>query len=162
MKTLEILKATSTNKSLRKIELLILGQKSITESHNFKIPIHVFPFTNNTKIIRLLYAACDVVAIPSRQDNLPNVGQEAFACGRPIVAFNYSGLVDIVDQQVNGCLAKPFDPYSLAKSIEWLYEDEQRINNLGKNALIKAKNEWDPYLISKKYQDIYLDIFNKN
>ena len=159
LKSLEILKATTINPYLKKIELIILGQKSLIKNHNFKVPIHYYMPTNNIKLIRLLYTASDVIAIPSRQDNLPNVGQEAFACGRPVLAFNYSGLIDIVDHQVNGCLAKPFDPYSLAKSIEWLFENNERLDLLGNNALIKAKSEWDPHLISKRYQDIYLDIF---
>ena len=50
--------------------------------------------------------------IPSRQDNLPNTGLEAHACGTPVVAFATGGLVDIVDPQITGALAQPFDPLS--------------------------------------------------
>jgi hypothetical protein len=67
-----------------------------------------------------------VFVIPSRQDNLPNTGLEAHACGTPVVAFAAGGLVDIVDHHITGVLAEPFDPLSLAAAIRWVLEDPQR------------------------------------
>jgi glycosyltransferase involved in cell wall biosynthesis len=66
-----------------------------------------------------------VFVIPSRQDNLPNTGLEAHACGTPVVAFATGGLVDIIDPEITGSLAEPFDPISLAAAIRWVLEDPQ-------------------------------------
>ena len=51
------------------------------------------------------YSAADAFVIPSLQDNLPNTGLEAHACGTPVIAFNACGLPDIVDDRVTGALA---------------------------------------------------------
>lgn len=63
------------------------------------------------------YSACDVVALPSREDNLPNIMVEAMACGTPVAGFRLGGLVDLIEDGVTGALAEPFDPDSLADAM---------------------------------------------
>lgn len=158
LKTLKILRENHSNDNFHEIELIALGQNKYKKFSDLKIPIHFFSFTKNTNLIRLLYAASDIVVIPSRQDNLPCVAQEAFACSRPIVAFDYSGLSNIVDHKINGLLAKAFDPISLSNSIRWLLKDKERLINQGKEGLYKARSQWDPEVISRRYRDVYHEI----
>jgi glycosyltransferase involved in cell wall biosynthesis len=47
-----------------------------------------------------VYAACDVVALPSFYDGLPNVALEAAALGRPLLASDAGGLADLVDDTI--------------------------------------------------------------
>jgi glycosyltransferase involved in cell wall biosynthesis len=63
------------------------------------------------------YSACDVVALPSREDNLPNIMVEAMACGTPVAGFRLGGLVDLIDDGVTGALAEPFDADGLADAM---------------------------------------------
>ena len=44
--------------------------------------------------------ACDVVALPSFYDGLPNVALEAAALGIPLLASDAGGLADLVDDEV--------------------------------------------------------------
>jgi glycosyltransferase involved in cell wall biosynthesis len=96
-----------------------------------------------------------VFVIPSRQDNLPNTGLEAHACGTPVVAFRTGGLADIVDHHVTGALAQPFDPLSLAASIRWVLEDPQRCRQLGAAARQRAERLWDPARVAGLYAHVY-------
>ena len=74
------------------------------------------PIANPAKL-RCIYAAADVFALPSRQDNLPNTGVESLACGTPIVGFDIGGLPDLVPNREVGYLAKPFDVGDLAAAL---------------------------------------------
>ena len=90
-----------------------------------------------------LHSGADSFVIPSRQDNLPNTGLEAHACGTPVVAFNTGGLPNIVDDRVTGFLAKPFESASLAEAIRWVLEDSQRLKQLGVAARSRAERLWN-------------------
>lgn len=74
-----------------------------------------------------LYNAADVMCVPSRQDNLPNTIAESLACCTPIVAFNIGGIPDMVEHQVNGYLAKPFDTEDFSRGIEWVLARSRRL-----------------------------------
>ncbi len=51
-----------------------------------------------------LYRACDLVAIPSLYDGMPNVMLEAMACGVPVLASSAGGMPDVIDHGMNGLL----------------------------------------------------------
>jgi glycosyltransferase involved in cell wall biosynthesis len=95
------------------------------------------------------------MVIPSRQDNLPNTGLEAHACGTPVVAFNTGGLSDIVADRVTGALAEPFDPVSLAAVIRWVLEDPQRRRQLAASARSRAEHLWAPSRVAGLYAGVY-------
>ena len=75
-------------------------------------------FNNDKKMAEILNCA-DIIAIPSKVDNLPQVGIEAQSCGLPVVTFNCNGLKDLVVHKKDGFLAKPYDHISLANGIDW-------------------------------------------
>lgn len=102
------------------VELVVFGQLPPREPLDLGFPIHYTGHLHDDVSLRLLYSAADVLAIPSRQDNLPNTGLESLACGTPVVAFNTCGLADIVRHQHNGYLARAFDPSDFAEGIRWV------------------------------------------
>ena len=67
--------------------------------------------------LAVAYSACDVVALPSRQDNQPNVMIESLACGTPVVAFAIGGALDMIRDGHNGALAAPFDADAFADGL---------------------------------------------
>lgn len=67
-----------------------------------------------------LYACADAVAVPSLEDNLPQVALEALACGTPVVAFRVGGLPDAVTHRENGWLAKAGDIGEFAEGLMWV------------------------------------------
>ncbi len=65
-----------------------------------------------------LYRAVDLVAVPSLEDNLPNVVFEALASGRPLIASAVGGIPDLVGPDSGGELVPPGDASALAQALE--------------------------------------------
>jgi glycosyltransferase involved in cell wall biosynthesis len=70
-----------------------------------------------------LYNAVDVVALPSREENLSNMLAEALCCGIPCLAFAIGGNGDLVQHQVNGYLARPGDSSEMAAGLTWILQN---------------------------------------
>jgi glycosyltransferase involved in cell wall biosynthesis len=64
-----------------------------------------------------LYAAMDVVALPTYREGFPNVALEAAAMGLPIVATSVPGCVDAVVDGVTGTLVPARDAGALASAL---------------------------------------------
>ena len=159
LKALDILFVESDENTFSKLKLVIFGQDHSNEIANkYKFPIHFVGKINEDKILRYLYSSADLYVLPSRQDNFPQTATEAHACGTPIVGFASGGLLDIVDENITGCLAKPFDPKSLAEKINTILKDKVALKKMGKAARKKALLEWSDKTIYSKYQQIYKDI----
>ncbi|WP_187229281.1 glycosyltransferase [Escherichia marmotae] len=64
-----------------------------------------------------IYNYLDVMIVPSRVESFGQVAAESLACKTPVIAFDYSGIKDIVTHQRSGLLAEPFSVDSLALNI---------------------------------------------
>lgn len=76
------------------------------------------------------YSALDLLLLPSREDNLPNVGIESSAAGTPVVGFDVGGIADIVCDQAT-CLVQPFDTAALAGVAVKLLQNADALRELG-------------------------------
>lgn len=109
---------------------------------------------NNSQLARL-YAAADVLLVPSRVDNMPLTAMEAQSCGRPVVAFDIGGLPDIVLDGITGLLVPAFDVSSLAAAIIDAIVDSRGPNARGRAARNRAVASWSPSAVVPQYLAIY-------
>ena len=137
------------------LELVVFGQLAPKAPLDIAFPVHYTGHLHDDVSLQLLYCAADAMIIPSRQDNLPNTGVEAHACGTPVVAFDACGLPDIVEHQQTGYLAKAFDPVDLAKGLRWVLDDADRRTSLGQAARARAVNLWSYEPVSAQYVRCY-------
>jgi glycosyltransferase involved in cell wall biosynthesis len=122
---------------------------------NLGFPIHYTGHLHDDIGLCLFYSAADAVVVPSRQDNLPNAGVEAQACGTPVVAFDACGLPDIVEHKKNGYLAQPFDAVDLAEGIRWVLDGPERRAILGAQSRQTAVARFSYPVVAKQYFELY-------
>jgi glycosyltransferase involved in cell wall biosynthesis len=68
-------------------------------------------------------AQADILVLPSRQESLPNVLLEAFACTLPVVCTRVGGMPELVHDTVNGFLRASEDSAGLADAVAELAAD---------------------------------------
>jgi glycosyltransferase involved in cell wall biosynthesis len=72
----------------------------------------------------LLYRAADVFVIPSLEEAFGQAALEAVACGTVVAGFAAGGIVDIVQNELNGLLVVRGDSNALGQAIMRLLKDE--------------------------------------
>lgn len=112
--------------------------------------------------LALVYSAADVMVVPSLVESFGLTACESLACGTPVVAFNSSGLKDIIDHQRNGYLARPFDAKDLAEGIVWVLDDNERHQRLSQCAREKAEREFSLELQAQRYLALFNEVVESN
>ncbi len=140
------------------IELVIFGASEPEAPENLGFPCHYLGQIHDDLSLSIMYAASDLLLVPSTQDNLPNTIMEAISCGTPCVAFNIGGMPDMIDHQQNGYLAPPFDCEDLANGINWVLTDGVRHKSLRLAARQKAEQEFNQSLQAQRYQALFNQI----
>ena len=113
----------------------------------------------NESALARIYAAADLLLLPSLQENLANISLEALACGTPVVGFEIGGNRDMISHRKEGYLAKPYDCEELAAGIEWVISNDQH-KILCKNARIKAETLFNYTQAAANYLSLYQSILN--
>ena len=115
--------------------------------------VHSMGSVGSRERMALIYAASDVVCVPSRIETHSMVACEAISCGRPVAAFNVGGNPEIVEHKSSGYLAEPFNVKSLAQGI--LYCIERLNGQISDEAYRRHQNRHDPDLILDQYIRLY-------
>jgi len=88
-------------------------------------------------------AAANVLALPSYNEGYPNVVIEALSCGRPVIATNVGGILELVNEN-SGILIAPRNSRALAEAIETAMErnwDERSISEQFRRGWDEAADE---------------------
>lgn len=105
-----------------------------------------------------LYAAMDVLALPTYREGFPNVLLEAGAMGLPVTATRTSGCVDAVIDGVTGTLVPPRDAEALAEALERYLSDPGLRDAHGAAARRRVLAEFRPEAIWQAIADEYREL----
>ena len=140
-----------------KIELLVFGSSQPENPIDVGFKTHYLGRLEDECLAKV-YAAADVMVVPSRYEAFGQTASEALACGTPVVAFDVTGLKDIVDRQQNGYLAKPYETEDLARGIAWVLEDPDRHQKLCRSARVKVEEKFTLQVQARAYNNLYEEI----
>lgn len=149
-----LLSALSELEQRQKFECAVFGSGDL-QSELGLTKIHSLGFLNDAEKLRQFYSACDLVVVPSREDNQPQIGLEAMACGTPVVGFDVGGVSEYVNAGVTGRLARPNDVGDLATQIEKLIVDETGRTNMSDRCRQLMQREFDITKQAEKYIHLY-------
>lgn len=92
-----------------------------------------------------LIGVADLCVHPSTREPFGLAVVEEMACGKPVVAFKVDAMPEIIDDQLDGRLIKPYSMDDLVKSMLDVLEDPQFAKKLGDAARLKvaSKFTWD-------------------
>lgn len=134
---------------------VVFGQNEPKDSPSMPFETRWLGHVSDDYTLALLYNAADIMVVPSRRDNFPQTATEALSCGTPVVAFDCSGLSNIIVHRVTGYLAMPFNPADLSDGILWLLSNKDISNSMSINARKEAVNRWSTDLVVRRYNDVY-------
>lgn len=139
------------------IELVCFGGDFAEKIGGLKV--HSAGVVSSSLTLRRLYNAADVVCVPSRLESFGQVALEAMACGVPVVAFNATGLKDIVVHRETGALAEPFSTKALGEEIQWVLSlDPAAHRELGSKARRRVGSFFSHLAIADRYHSLYKGI----
>jgi len=102
-----------------------------------------------------LIRACDIVALPSRNEPFGIIALEAWAAGKPVVATTAGGPREFIWHDVNGFLVDA-TPQGLAHGIGSLLADHEHCRALGRNGrqAVEEVFNWDK--VSEYTEGVYI------
>jgi len=142
-----------------KVKLLIVGEPSPgKEGYKRELELlvrrlglsQVVEFTGWREDIPEVMSQLDLLVLPTvTQEAFGRVIIEAQACGVPVVATRIGGIVDLVEDGVNGLLVTPEDTQALTKAILRIFKDPALAQRLAAEA---RRNVEDKFSLDKMAQ----------
>ncbi len=139
-------------------EVIIFGATQPENPPDLGFKTHYLGHLHDDLSLATVYSAADVMLVPSLQESFGQTASESLACGTPVVAFNATGLKDIVDHQQTGYLAKPYEVDDFAKGINWVLEDEERLQKLSFCARETAAAKFTLKLQANRYSALFQEL----
>ena len=133
----------------------IFPKKIIRFLYENRIEHELHGMINDEKELIKIYSKADFAIITSRAETLPNVGIESLAMDLPLIAFNETGSVDLIENNYNGFLIKKFDVNDFAMRVKDLILND----NLRAKFSTNSSKKKDSFCIKKKSEQ-YISFYN--
>lgn len=117
--------------------------------------VHITGWVDDTPS---LYAAMDMLVLPSYREGFPNSPLEAAAMGLPVIATEVPGCVDAVADEATGLLVPPGDADALTVAIRRYFEDAKVRRELGEEGRGWMLKDFRPEDIWKALYKEYSDL----
>lgn len=137
----------------RRILLVFFGAGD-DAADKWPYPCHYAGKIDSEESLVAYYSAADVFLFPSLQESLGYTALESLACGTPVVAFETSGVTDVVLHRKNGYLAPLGDIRQFAAGIEWIYRHRHRAELAG-SGIAHASENFSLRVIARKHMALY-------
>lgn len=155
---LELMSRRLTNQERRLVKLVIFGGETFDKDI---AGFEANGLGNISSEIEManIYDAGAITVVPSFVESFGQVAAESLACGTPVLAFNSSGIKDIVHHKKSGFLAEPFKSESLAEGLLWLFHrKKEQLEELGEFGRIHVEQNFSTHVVIEKFKALYEEL----
>ena len=135
--------------------LVVFGTDNELLTEMFPLPVVCLGMIKDERRLAQIYSAADLTVVPSRMESFGQVASESLSCGTPVVAFNTSGLKDIVSHLETGYLANDFHTDDLASGIKLIAEDPEVCRKMSSAARQRAIERFDINVTARMHLDLF-------
>lgn len=148
---------------IEKTFFYIIGYKDIYQyGHEIRHLISMYGYMNNIRLVGETndifdyYYLSDIIICTSYIESFPLVILEAMAFEKAILSSNVYGIKEQIKDNKDGLLFTPGVFVEITNGLLRLIKDDTLRKNLGANAFLKAKNQYQITVIQKKYEELFL------
>jgi len=142
------------------VEALFFGASGL----NVGIPSRNMGYVSDPDWLALIYAAADVFAFPSLEDNAPQTVVEAMLSGTPVVSFPIGNVPELVRHRETGYIARYADVDDFTTGLNWALAGHQSADGKirGIEAHLDAFAHHEPDSVIQRHLDLFLNIVNQD
>lgn len=155
---LDALPKLGTTQNLKGI---VFGNGKLPQSQDGLPQLNSMGYVSDPQRQALIYSAADMFILPSLEDNSPQTGIEALACGTPVIAFDTGGIPEYVLPMQTGLLAELKSSDHLAAQIRWLSERPNDMARMSTEARDFAEQQFDPCKQAARYMALYGNLLSQ-
>lgn len=121
------------------------------------LPAHHMGHVSDEERMSLIYAAADVFAFPSREDNAPLTVVESMLSGTPVVGFPVGNVPDLVRHKDTGYIARYGEAQDFADGLAWALQDPHSVESVrrGIRCHLAARSHNDPEISVARHLALY-------
>lgn len=144
----------------REFHLLLIGEletemHALLEANAGELNFTHLPFVERFALLPF-YAACDLIAIPSFYDGMPNVLLEAAVLGVPLLASRAGGMADVLIDRENAILFAPGDATNCHDAItRAALASENELRRLGEESRALVVSRFNGETEALRYVEIF-------
>lgn len=146
-------------KGCSEAEFIIVGKgpeenklKALAKELGLEKKLKFKPWTED---VFSVMGSIDIFVITSIREGCPHILLEALSTGRPVVASNIEGILDIIEDGKDGLLVDTANHYVLAQRILYLCDNLREAISLGQNGLSKIREQFNIKAEMQRYEELY-------
>ncbi|MCS7143267.1 MAG: glycosyltransferase family 4 protein [Aigarchaeota archaeon] len=153
-----LLRAATILKGRRELEFWVAGEGPLRGKLQSMIDRHDlrgrFKLLGHVDTVEDLISESYMLVLPSLYEPFGMPAAEGGAGSRPVVVSDTGGLREIVEDGVNGLLARPGDPRDLAEKIEYLLVEEGIAREMGRRGRALSRR-FAPEVVAERFIEVY-------
>lgn len=158
---LNILKIINSNID-NEIHLLVVGSGDLGGVESFdKLIVHKTGHLQSDVLMSICYSAADIFIYPVKAETLGSVMIESIACSTPCIVFDVGGCGEIIKDGICGYVIKPFDTEKFAERTLGLLNNDDRLQEMSRDARNIAEERFSLKRMSDDYYDCFRRITGK-